>query len=127
MRIEHIAMYVHDLELNKQFYMKYFSAQANKLYYNPRTGLKTYFLTFETGARLELMNRPELTERTPGLMQTGLIHLAFSVGSKDRVDSLTLELSNAGYSVNGGPRTTGDGYYESSILGPENIQIEITI
>ena len=59
--------------------------------------------------------------------RTGFIHIAFSVGSKEKVDSLTDILKNDGYKVISGPRTTGDGYYESCIVGIEGNQIEITI
>lgn len=127
MRIEHIAMYVNDLSLNKEFYINFFNATCNDLYHNPTTGLKTYFLTFENGARLEIMNRPNMVDEKKELMRTGLIHLAFSVGSKEKVDSLTKKIVEAGYPILSGPRTTGDGYYESCILGPESIQIEITV
>ncbi|WNS45267.1 VOC family protein [Paenibacillus sp. MMS20-IR301] len=126
MRIEHLAMYVKDLELNKQFYIDFFQATANEMYHNPATGLRTYFLSFEQGPRLELMNRPEMTEAEQSLTRTGLIHFAFSAGSRPKVDELTLRLKEAGYKVLSGPRTTGDGYYESCILGPEGSQIEIT-
>ncbi|MFM9281820.1 VOC family protein [Paenibacillus jiagnxiensis] len=127
MKIEHIAMYVNDLSLNKEFYIKFFNATSNDLYHNPTTGLRTYFLTFENGARLEIMNRPNMVDEQKELMRTGLIHLAFSVGSKEKVDSLTKKIVEAGYPILSGPRTTGDGYYESCILGPESIQIEITV
>ncbi len=127
MRIEHIALYVRDLERAKTFFETYFSAKANGGYQNPRTNLRTYFLTFSDGARLELMHRPDLAERQPGLLDTGYIHLAFSVGSKAEVDRLTKSLAAAGYAILSGPRVTGDGYYESCVLGPEGNQIEITI
>jgi lactoylglutathione lyase len=127
MKIEHIAMYVNDLSLNKEFYIRFFNATSNDLYHNPTTGLRTYFLTFENGARLEIMNRPNMVDEQKELMRTGLIHLAFSVGSKEKVDSLTKKIVEAGYPLLSGPRTTGDGYYESCILGPESIQIEITV
>lgn len=126
MRIEHIAMYVNDLEATKEFFFKFFNASSNDKYNNPKTGLKTYFLTFEDNARLEIMTRPDVVSSKKSLMQTGYIHLAFSVGSKEKVDELTTELKEAGYEVLSGPRTTGDGYYESCILGPEGNQIEIT-
>ena len=48
------------------------------------------------------------------------------MGSEEEVDRLTAELSDAGYEVVSGPRTTGDGYYESCVLGPEGNQVEIT-
>ena len=127
MRLNHIAMYVNDLEATKIFFMEYFRASCNDKYFNPITGLRTYFLTFEDGARLEIMARPDIVSSEKHLLQSGYIHLAFSVGSKEKVDELTGELSNAGYKVLSGPRTTGDGYYESCILGPEDNQIEITL
>ncbi|MFF2911454.1 VOC family protein [Paenibacillus sp. NPDC057934] len=126
MRIEHVAMYVNDLEFHKQFFIKFFNAKSNELYYNSKTGLKTYFLTFDQGTRLEIMSRPNLTDEDKELLRTGFTHLAFSVGGKEKVDLLTKQLKEAGYSILSGPRTTGDGYYESCILGPENNQIEIT-
>ena len=126
MRIEHIAMYVNELEKTRDFFIKYFNAVSNEGYHNQKTGLRTYFLSFEDGTRLEIMNRPELENLDCEINHTGYIHIAFSVGSKDRVDSLTSELEQAGYKVLSPPRTTGDGYYESCILGPEDNQIEIT-
>jgi lactoylglutathione lyase len=126
MRIEHVAMYVENLESAKQFFVTFFQAKPGEMYHNPVTGLRTYFLAFEGGARLEIMNRPDM-EQANGLKRTGLIHLAFSVGSKTRVDALTEELKEAGYTILSGPRTTGDGYYESCVLGFEDNQIEITV
>ncbi len=125
MFIDHVAMYVNDLEKTKEFFEKFFNANSNEMYHNKNTGLKTYFLSFENGARLEIMTRPNMKESEKELIQTGLIHLAFKVGSKEKVDILTEKLAQAGYKVLSGPRTTGDGYYESCILGPENNQIEI--
>ncbi len=126
MRINHIAMYVNDLEATKEFFMKYFGATSNDKYHNLKTGLQTYFLTFENYTRLEIMTHPDINFSKKVLKQTGYIHLAFSVGSKEKVDELTLRLKKAGYEVLSGPRITGDGYYESCILGPEGNQIEIT-
>ncbi|MFC4771466.1 VOC family protein [Enterococcus hermanniensis] len=126
MKIEHIALYVNDLETNKHFFETYFAAKSNQQYHNPKTGLRTYFLTFSDGARLELMSRPEMTEKEVALFLTGYTHLAFSLGSKKAVDQLTQRLADDGFKIVSGPRTTGDGYYESCILGPENNQIEIT-
>ncbi|MBD7914657.1 VOC family protein [Clostridium sp. Sa3CUN1] len=127
MRIEHIAMYVNDLEKAKKFFEKYFDAKSNELYHNKNTNFKSYFLTFDDGARLEIMNKPEMNDSEKNLVQTGFIHIAFSVGSKEKVDELTMELKKDGYNVISGPRTTGDGYYESCIVGIEGNQIEITI
>jgi len=127
MRIEHLALYVNDLEANREFFEKYFGAASGCLYQNEETGFKSYFLTFGGGSRLELMTRPILEDNPKSEIQTGYIHMAFSVGSKAKVDSLTKELENEGYKVISGPRMTGDGYYESCIIGPENNQIEITV
>ncbi len=127
MRIEHIAMYVTDLEGARTFFERYFGAVSNNGYHNQNTGFRSYFLTFEDGARLELMNRPlmEDPEKTSG--RTGFIHLAFSVGSREAVNRLTERLVQDGYPCISGPRTTGDGYYESCVVGIEGNQIEITI
>ncbi len=128
MKIDHIALYCKDLEQMRQFFLDYFDAVSNEQYHNPRTGLRTYILTFPDGdARLELMQRPDTIDADPLKQIIGFIHVSFAVGSKEAVDAKTIELSNAGYQITSGPRTTGDGYYESSILGPENIQIEITV
>ncbi len=127
MRIEHIAMYVNDLMKAKEFFIKYFGAQSNEGYHNVTTDFKSYFLTFEGGARLEIMNRPHMNDSDKSLIQTGFIHIAFSVGSKEKVDELTAQLQKDGYDVISGPRITGDGYYESCVVGIEGNQIEITI
>lgn len=127
MKIDHIAMYVKDLEGAKQFFERYLCAAANNLYHNEKTGFRSYFLTFDDGARLEIMNRTDLENAEKTLQRAGYIHIAFSVGSKERVDSLTAQLKQDGYEVISGPRTTGDGYYESCIVAIEDNQIEITI
>ncbi|WP_373777955.1 VOC family protein [Glaesserella sp.] len=127
MKIEHVAMYVNDLEAAKQFFIRYFNATSNAMYYNPRTHFRSYFLSFAEGARLEIMHKPEMQDEEKGLNRTGLVHLAFSVGSKEKVDQLTERLKNDGYLVISGPRTTGDGYYESCVVAIEQNQIEITI
>ena len=128
MRIDHIALFCKDLEQMRQFFLDYFEAESNEQYHNPRTGLRTYILTFpDGGARLELMQRPDTIDADPSKANIGYIHVSFAVGSKEAVDAKTIELRDAGYQVTSGPRTTGDGYYESCILGPEGIQIEITI
>ena len=127
MKIEHVAMYVNDLETAKDFFVKYLGGGANELYHNKKTDFRSYFISFEDGARLEIMNKPYMEDVNKGFNRTGYIHLAFSVGSKEKVDELTEILKNDGYEVLSGPRTTGDGYYESCILGIEGNQIEITI
>ena len=126
MRIEHIALYVQDLEAARDFFTEYFSGQANDGYHNPATDFRSYFIRFDDGTRLELMTKPEIidTEKQPN--RTGYVHLAFSVGNRENVDALTERLRAAGYPVLSGPRTTGDGYYESCVQGFERNLIEIT-
>ena len=127
MKIEHVALFCRDLEQMRQFFIDYFDAVCNELYHNERTGLKTYILSFSNGeARLELMQRPDTINADPSKPNIGFVHVSFAVGSKEAVDAKTIELREAGYQVVSGPRTTGDGYYESCILGPEGIQIEVT-
>ena len=127
MKIEHVALYVNDLERAKDFFIKYFNAKSNDGYHNHKTDFKSYFLSFDDGARLEIMNKPEVSDLPKDLARTGYIHIAFSVGSRERVDALTAELTADGYEVMSGPRTTGDGYYESCIVAIEGNQIEITV
>ena len=127
MRIEHIAMYVNDLEKAKDFFVKYFNAIANEGYHNEKMDFRSCFLSFEDGARLEIMNKPQMVNDEKILNRTGFIHIAFSLGSKEAVDELTKKIKNDGYDVISGPRTTGDGYYESCIIGIEGNQIEITV
>ena len=127
MKINHVAIYVKNLEKTREFYEKYFEARANEKYYNKNTGLQTYFLTFPDGkVRLEIMSRPELLERNDKIMNEGFIHLAFSVGNKENVDKLTKRLVNDGFRCLSGPRTTGDGYYEGVVEDCEGNLIEIT-
>jgi len=125
MKINHIALYVNNLEQMKAFYEKYFNAKSNKMYHNKNTGLKTYFLEFNNGCRIEIMTRDNLNNVKKETNNTGYIHIAFSVGSKDTVDELTKRIENAGYKIISQPRITGDGYYESCVIDPENNQIEI--
>ena len=127
MRIEHVAMYVSHLEEARDFFVKYLGAKSNDGYRNPRTGFRSYFLTFDDGTRLELMNKPSMIDDAKVPERTGYAHIAFSVGSKEAVDTLTARLRADGYAVVSGPRTTGDGYYESCILAVEDNQIEITV
>ena len=111
------------------FYEIYFGAKSNDTYFNSRREFSSNFLTFDGGTRLELMQMPSIPESSndPYKQFTGLNHLAISVGSKEKVISLTIRLANDGYEVLGGPRYTGDGYFESTILDPEKNRIEITV
>ena len=126
MKIGHIAIYTRDLERLKRFYVTYFDAVANRKYVNKTTGLESYFMSFEgSTTRLELMYRPLVTERELKQLHLGLIHIAFELGSRAKVDYLTQLLENDGYEIISRPRTTGDGYYESCVLDPDGNQIEL--
>jgi lactoylglutathione lyase len=128
MHLEHVAIWTKDLERLKGFYEQYFDAQSNEKYINPNKGFESYFLHFDSGARLELMSMPSIPETKDNALEqfTGIIHLAFSAGSEQNVDQLTLRLKRDGYSVVDGPRHTGDGCYESVALDPDGNRIEIT-
>lgn len=126
MRIEHIALYVDDLERARDFFSKYFGAVSNDLYHNSKTGFSSYFLSFEDGARLELMHRPEISE-SPRAAERGYAHMAFSTGSRESVISLTERLRADGLRIVSEPRVTGDGYFESCVEDPEGDLIEITV
>ena len=127
MIIEHIAIFVNDLEEAKDFFVRYLGGKSNNSYHNKKTGFRSYFISFEDGARLEIMNKPGMVDMDKTINRTGLAHIAFSVGSKEKVDELTEIFKRDGFEVLSGPRTTGDGYYESCIVGIEGNQIEITI
>ena len=127
MKIEHVAMYVNNLEAARDFFVNYLGGKSNDGYHNKNTDFRSYFISFEDGTRLEIMNKPGMVDIDKPLNRTGLIHIAFSVGSKEKVDELTSKLKEDGFEVISGPRTTGDGYYESCIVGIEGNQIEITV
>lgn len=127
MKIEHVALYVNDLEAARDFFVNFLDGRSNDGYHNVKTGFRSYFVSFDDGARLEIMNKPSMTDDPKGLNRTGFIHVAFSVGSAEKVDALTARLRESGYEVVSGPRTTGDGYYESCVVVIEGNQIEITV
>lgn len=127
MKIEHIALYVNDLAAARDFFVRYFGASSNEGYHNEKTGFRSFFLTFEGGARLELMTRPAMEDLEKPLTRTGFAHIAFSVGRREQVDALTKRLQTDGFEVVSGPRVTGDGYYESCVVALEGNQIEITV
>ena len=127
MRIEHIALYVKDLEAARDFFVIYLGGHSDDGYHNTSTDFRSFFISFDDGARLEIMTKPEMVDAEKTLNRTGYAHVAFSVGNKKRVDELTDRLRADGFSVISGPRTTGDGYYESCIVAIEGNQIEITV
>lgn len=127
MRIEHIAIWVDDIELMRAFYLTYFDVSCGDKYVNPTKNYTSYFLTFnESGARIELMHRPDITNSVAQRsFLKGLAHIAISLGGKEAVDTLTERFRNDGFTVASEPRTTGDGYYESAVLDPEGNYIEL--
>ena len=129
MRIEHVALWSPDIERMKHYYERYFGATASLRYENPAKRFQSYFLSFESGARLELMQHPDLAQghSDPGTKTSGYAHLAVSVGSEARVSEVTERLRSAGYRVIDGPRRTGDGYFESVVLDPDGNRIELTV
>ena len=127
LRIEHVALYTSDLEAARTFFERYFHATAGPLYHNPAKQFRSYFLTFPGGGtRLEIMTRPALLP-SASADSLGYAHIALSVGSRQSVDALTERLRRDGYAVLSGPRTTGDGYYESVITALDGLAIEITV
>lgn len=126
MRIEHVAIWTSQLEALARFYVRFFAAHAGPPYRSATRPFDSCFLTFTSGARLELMRLPDLAPPAGPLPRVGLAHLAVSVGSRAEVDRLTAELREAGVTVVGEPRTTGDGYYESAVLDPDGNHVEIT-
>ena len=131
MKLEHVAIYTKRLEVLREFYEKYFDAKPNEKYTSkkePNVVFESYFLSFESGARLELMTRTDVpqAENPNGVETAGLTHIALSVGCADDLDRLFMRLKGDGVSVVSEPRTTGDGYYEACVLDPDGNRIEIT-
>ncbi len=129
MKLEHVAIWTHQLEVLRDYYIKYFDGVSNAKYTNPKNEFESYFLEFESGARLELMKMPGIP---PNLNDTihsqhqGIIHLAFGVARPELVDEKAIQLQNDGFPILKGPRKTGDGYYEFETLDPDNNRLEVT-
>lgn len=128
-RIEHVAMWTDDIDRLVDFYRTYFGASVGNKYTNAAKGFESRFLSFSSGARLEVMRTTSQSPvvHAPGAQRMGLTHLAVSVGSDERVDKMTDRLRAEGFQVVDGPRRTGDGYYESVVLDPDGNRIEITV
>lgn len=124
MQLTHIAIWTNELERSREFYVTYFGGKSNEKYVNPKKGFASYFITFEGGASLEIMQRVDVTEEREGLF-IGLAHFAFSVGSKENVNNMIELFRKNGYTVLGEPRTTGDGFYEGSVADPDGNIVEI--
>jgi lactoylglutathione lyase len=123
-RIEHIGVWVADLDTVAAFYAKYFGAHVGELYENPRKGFRSRFLTFDSGARLEIMTRHDVTERA-SIELLGIAHVALSIGDEATVDALAARFIADGVTPDSGPRRTGDGYYECVVRDPEGNRVEI--
>jgi len=129
MKIDHVAIWTNNLELLKGYYLRFFEGTASAMYTNTSTGFSSYFISFKSGARLEIMTKPGIPDNlndTVVAMHKGIIHLAFGVETKKEVDEKALQLQAAGYPILRGPRKTGDGYYEFETLDPDNNRIEVT-
>lgn len=125
-RIHHVAIYVSDLERARRFFEDYFGGVAGKRYDNVATGFSSYFISLDGFACIEIMTRPEVDATAPhGLYDPGYAHMAISLGSNMAVDAMTRRLVDDGYELLSGPRTTGDGYYESCIRIFDGIVIEL--
>ena len=129
MKIEHVAIWTEDIERLVGFYVRYFGAHVGNRYRNPSKGFESCFLSFSSGARLEVMRTASEMPAfaLPGAQRMGLTHLAFAVGSEQTVDQMTHQLQSEGFVVLDGPRLTGDGYYETVVLDPDGNRIEITV
>lgn len=127
MNIEHIGIWTDKLEEMREFYEKFFEGKSNKKYINEKKGFESYFITFDDGARIELMSSINMS----GNMQhkqcisSGYCHLAFYFSTKEKVDELTAKLTKEGFELIDGPRITGDGYYESNLFDPDKNKIEL--
>ena len=125
MKIDHVAMYVNDLEAEKNFFIKYFDAKAGSKYTNFRSDFSNYFLKFEDGSRLEIMTRNSSVDDKKIRYRTGYHHIAVNVGDRKDVDDMMKKFDADGVIVVSGARTTGDGYYAAVIVDPEGNEIEI--
>ena len=124
-RLEHVALWVRDVERVAAFYAQYFDARVGDRYENPRKGFQSRFLAFASGARLEVMARTDVDTRGTG-DALGFAHVAIAIGDEAAVDALAARFSADGVTVLDGPRRTGDGYYECVVLDPEGNRVEVT-
>jgi lactoylglutathione lyase len=123
-RIEHIGLWVRDIDAVAAFYATHFGARVGPLYQNPGKGFESRFLEFHSGARLEIMKRIDVMARAD-FEQLGLAHVAIAVGAEAVVDDLAARFKAAGRVIDSGPRRTGDGYYECVVRDPEGNRVEI--
>ena len=92
MKIEHIGIYVNEVEKTKEFFENVFPVKAGPKYHNKKTGFTSYFLSFDDGeTRIEIMIRKEVHSNN-FLEALGYNHIAISIGSKELVDEITMKL-----------------------------------
>jgi lactoylglutathione lyase len=125
MHIDHVAVWARDLETMRAFYTAVLGGTSGQRYENRTTGFRSYFVTLDEGARLELMHRPGLDSSSNDIVR-GWAHIAIALGSRDAVDATVAELGRRGVTIAASPRVTGDGYYEAVVLDPEGNRIELT-
>lgn len=128
MKLEHIAIWTDNIELLRNYYVSFFDGQSNEMYINPKTQFQSYFISFESGARLEIMSMPNIPDNTNDTINAqhkGIIHIAFSVDTKQEVDAKAALLQANGFEILNGPRVTGDGYYEFVTLDPDKNRLEV--
>jgi len=128
MKIDHIAIWTQHLDKMRHFYEKYFEGRSGEKYINPRKNFESYFVEFDGGSRLELMEKLEVDSKLHDDIENylGITHFAIATGNRSKVDQLTEQLRADGYKIIGEPRITGDGFYESVVLDPEGNKVEIT-
>ena len=128
MKLEHVAIYTHQLERLKNFYIRYFEGEVSEKYEDKQKKLNSYFISFENGARIELMQRegiPENKNDTVFQQHRGIIHIAFQLSTMQQVKEKAEKIKADGYPILSGPRKTGDGYYKFETLDPDNNRLEV--
>jgi len=73
MKIEHVAIWAKDIDKVCEFYRKYFGGEVQPLYHNPTKQFTSRFVIFESGARLEVMHRPDIegASKAPEMLAIG--------------------------------------------------------
>jgi lactoylglutathione lyase len=128
MKIDHAAIWTEQLEVLKEFYVKYFDGTSNNKYINPESKFESYFISFESGSRLEIMKKPGIPGNLNDTIEKqhqGLVHLSFSMDNMELVNAKCKVLSDNGFRILRGPRKTGDGYWEFETLDPDNNRLEV--
>ena len=127
MNLEHVAIWTGQPEELKSYYCRFFGGISNEKYFNPIKNFTSYFISFQNGARLEIMSRPDIPVNLndPSKQYTGIIHLSFDPGTVADVDAMADLIRQSGYPILSGPRKTGDGYYEFETYDPDCNRIEV--